>query len=863
MRTRLTPMFRQYFEVKNRYPDCILFFRLGDFYEMFFEDAEEASRILDIALTSREAGGGQRAPMCGVPVANAAPYIRRLIEAGKKVAICEQVEDPREARGLVRREVVRVITPGLFVDPEGLSDKESHYLCALRPGKRWGLAVLELSAGQFRAAIFEDRRELVNEVFRLEPRELLLPENAPEDLRRELREGLPGLAFTPLPAAAFSEARARELLSEHFGVEDPAGLGFAEIPEALSAVGAVLEYLLENEREALGRISPPRPYFPGDYLVLDEATKRNLELTRNQFDGSVRHSLLWVLDRTRTAMGGRTLRHWLLYPLKDIAAIRSRQEAITTLLEDATLREGLAGALSRIPDLERLATRCALRLAGPRDLVALREALAALPEVRDLLAGKEGLISEIRERLSDFSHLEERLRRTLLDEVPATAREGGLVRPGVHPELDELRDLKENALRYLAEIEERERRRTGIPNLKVGYNRVFGYYLEVTKSHLSRVPKDYIRKQTLTNAERFITPELKEFEARVLSADERIRELEYEIFLGLREAVSGEAERLRQAARALGELDALVSLAEVAEENRYVRPEVVPEPGIEIVEGRHPVLERVLPAGSFVPNTVRLDPEEARLVLITGPNMAGKSTVLRQTALIVLMAHTGAFVPAESARIGLCDRIFSRIGASDELSRGRSTFMVEMAECANILHNATERSLVILDEIGRGTSTYDGLAIAWAVAEYLHEKGALTLFATHYHELTELARELPAARNYNVAVKTWEDRIIFLYRLQPGPASESYGVQVAALAGLPREVVERAREILSALERKAAAEPPPRPPAGRDHPRQLSLFDPYLPLREKLLAVDPEELTPRQALNLIFELRDLLVKSGL
>ena len=857
MSSRFTPMFRQYFEIKSRYPDCILFFRLGDFYEMFFEDAEEASRLLDIALTSREAGGGKRVPMCGVPVAHAAAYLRKLVEAGKRVAICEQVEDPREARGLVRREVVRVVTPGLFLDPEGLPDKENHYLCALFPGRRFGLAVLELSTGDLRATVLEDREALHNEIFRLEPREILVPEGFPEKPLEEFRGLLPHLSFTFRPAPDFQEKRATEILSAHFSVEDPAGLGFGDLPEALRALGAVLAYLEENEREALGRISLPRPYFPGQHLVLDEATKRNLELVRNRFDGSVRHSLLWVLDRTRTAMGGRTLRHWILYPLRDPETIRSRQEAIEILLEDQELRRALREALTRVPDLERLATRCALRLAGPRDLVALRGALSELPRIRELLSPTPGLLSRLRERLADFSALEERLTRTLLDEVPASPREGGLVRPGVHPELDELRDLKENALRYLSQIEERERRRTGIPNLRVGYNRVFGYYIEVTKSHLSRVPEDYIRKQTLANAERFITPELKEFEARVLSADERIKELEYQIFLELREAVAEQAEGLRETARALGELDALLSLSEVAEENRYVRPEITEEPGIEIVEGRHPVLEKVLPAGNFVPNTVRLSPEDSRLLIITGPNMAGKSTILRQTALIVLLAHIGSFVPAETARIGLCDRIFSRIGASDELSRGRSTFMVEMAECANILHNATERSLVILDEIGRGTSTYDGLSIAWAVAEYLHRRGALTLFATHYHELTELARELPAARNFNVAVRTWKDRIVFLYRLQPGPASESYGVQVAALAGLPPEVINRAREILNRLEERPSSPPP------AEKPRQLPLFDPYLPLKERLLAVNPEDLTPRQALDLIFELRDLLVKSGL
>ncbi|WP_210534662.1 DNA mismatch repair protein MutS [Thermosulfurimonas marina] len=852
-------MFRQYLEIKRRYPEAILFFRLGDFYEMFFEDAEKAAGILGIALTSRDAGGGRRVPMCGVPAANATPYIRKLVESGYRVAICEQVEDPREAKGLVRREVLRVITPGLFLDPEALPEKEACYLAAVFPGRRPGLALLDLSAGDFRVTELPEREDLLNELFRLEPREILLPPGN-EPLKKSLAEILPRVAFSERPSGEFSEARARELLARHFGVHDPAGLGLAEMSAGLAAVGAVLTYLSENEPGALERLAPPRPYFPGNYLVLDEPTKRNLELVRNQLDGTVRHSLLWVLDQTRTPMGGRTLRSWILYPLRDLSAIRQRQASLRFLLEEAERRRRLREVLSRVTDLERLATRCALRLAGPRDLVALRETLKRLPEIRESLPPEApGRLRALVQELADFGELLRRLEETLLEEVPASPKEGGLVRPGVHPELDELRDLKENALRYLSEIESRERARTGIPNLRVGFNRVFGYYIEVTKSHLARVPRDYIRKQTLANAERFITPELKEFEARVLSAEERIQALEYEIFVGLREEVAERAEELRQTARALGEIDALCSLAEVAEKYGYVCPEVTEAPGIEIVEGRHPVLERVLPYGSFVPNTVRLEPEGERLLLITGPNMAGKSTILRQTALIVLLAHMGSFVPAASARIGLCDRIFSRIGASDELSRGRSTFMVEMAECANILRNATERSLVILDEIGRGTSTYDGLAIAWAVAEHLHGLRALTLLATHYHELTRLAEELPGVKNYNVAVKSWRDQVVFLYRLQPGPASRSYGVEVAALAGLPPEVIARAREILSTLERKALEVRPPAP----ERPRQLPLFDPLLPLKERLLSVDPEELTPREALNLIFELRALLLKSGL
>ncbi len=855
---KLTPMFRQYLQIKRNYPDAILFFRLGDFYEMFFEDAEEASRILGIALTSREAGKGKRVPMCGVPASNASPYIRKLVEAGYKVAICEQVEDPREAKGLVRREVIRVITPGLFVDLEALEEKETRYLCALKPGKEWALGILDLSTGEFRATRMEPQ-ECLNEVFRLEPKELLIPETFPEEEVSKVKRVLPGLVVTKVVPEWFSERMAREVLLEVFGVSDPAGLGFSDIPEAVTAASAILFYLKENEKEALKRLSPPKPYFLGNYLVLDEATKRNLELVRNQLDGSVKYSLLWVLDRTQTPMGGRILKKWLLYPLRDVERIRERQAAISTLIEDTELRSALRGLLKRVTDIERLVSRCTLKLSGPRDLVNLREGIKVVPEVRNLLAGREGLLGRLREELGEFSELTAILENALEDSAPSSAKDGGFIKAGVNEELDELRDLKENAMNYLKALEEKERKKTGIPNLKIGYNKVFGYYIEVTKSHLSRVPQHYMRKQTLTGAERFITPELKEFEAKVLSAEERIKEIEYGLFLELRERVSREAEALRRCAQALGELDVLVCLAEVAEENDYVRPEVVEAPGIEIIEGRHPVLEKVL-SRDFVPNTVKLDPETQRLLLITGPNMAGKSTVLRQTALIVLMAQMGSFVPAERATIGICDRIFSRIGASDELSRGRSTFMVEMAECANILHNATERSLVILDEIGRGTSTYDGVAIAWAITEYLHELRCLTLFATHYHELTELVKELPAARNYNVVVKEWDGEVVFLYRLEPGAASESYGIQVAALAGLPERVIERAKEVLSVLEGR---HPKVSERGSGKGPLQLTLFDPYLPFKQKLLSVDPERLSPKKAVKLLSELRDLLVKSGL
>ena len=849
-------MFRQYLEIKEQYPNAILFFRLGDFYEMFFEDAEVASRILNIALTSRDKGAKEKVPMCGVPVANAAPYINRLVEAGYKVAICEQVEDPRQAKGLVRREVVRVVTPGLNLDEDSLSSKENRYLVAIAKGRRLGLAFLDLSTGEFRATELYGEEELLNELFRLEPKEILLPKGLEESLLSRIKEILPQVYFSQVEDSYFDLRRGKELLCEEFQVLDLAGFGFSDAKEAVSAAAALLRYVQETQKHQAQHLSPPRFYHLTKFLVIDETTKRNLELLRNNLDGSVRGSLLWVLDRTITPMGGRLLKQWLLYPLREFEAIEHRLQAVDYFTREPGRRETLRRLLKGVSDLERLLGRAALRLAGPRDLLALGRSLAQIPEIKGLLPVEIPLLSELTNKLHELPELAAEITATISEEAPVNFREGGFVREGVNTELDELRRLKKDGLSFLAELEARERRRTGIPNLKIGYNRVFGYYIEVSKSQLGKVPPDYIRKQTLVGGERFITPELKEFEAKVLSAEERIKELEAAIFLELREKVVAQSYRIKQTAQALATLDVLLSLAEVAFERNYVRPEIRREPLIEIEEGRHPVVEATLPGGQFVPNSLRLDLEENTLLIITGPNMAGKSTILRQTALITLMAHMGSFVPAEAARIGLCDRIFTRVGASDQLSRGRSTFMVEMSECANILHQATSRSLVILDEIGRGTSTYDGLAIAWAVAEFLLKKGVMTLFATHYHELTELVATNNRAKNYNVAVKALKEEIIFLYRLVPGPASESYGIQVAALAGLPKEVVRRAKEILSSLERKSA----PSIPGRSTRHLQKNLFSPDDLLKRELLALDPDRMTPLEALQKLYELRRLAEK---
>ncbi len=859
---RLTPMMRQYLELKQAHPDCILLFRLGDFYEMFFEDAEVASRVLEITLTSRDKGEGA-VPMCGVPWHSARGYIAKLVESGHKVAICEQVEDPRQAKGLVRREVVQVVTPGLVTDTEMLEAKEPQHLVAVAPGRRGvGFAYADVTTGAFRVGEAAGWDELAEELVRIEPREVLVPEEA------EIPGGVipRGVERTALDAGAFDRRRSRERLTGHLGVADLAGYGVDDLDEGLRAAAAVLAYVEANHPSAVASLRRLARHARAGHLILDETTRRNLEIFSTLSGGRRDGTLFHLMDRTRTAMGGRCLREWIAFPLTDAGAIEDRLEAVAELVRRGETRHRIRDLLNRVHDVGRLAGKVAMGTANARDLVALRRSLEALPGLAGILADAEApLLGRLGGALEPLPELTEYLGSALVDDPPVVLTEGGIIREGFDPEIDELRAIQRDGRGWISRLQAAERERTGIGSLKIGFNKVFGYYIEVTRANLGLVPPEYERRQTLANAERFVTPELKEMEAKVLGAEERARALEYERFVEVRGHVAGHLDALQARADALARLDAVAALAEVAVERGYVRPRVHGGYEIDIRGGRHPVVEASLSGERFVPNDVRLD-EDRRLLIITGPNMAGKSTILRQTALIVLLAQVGSFVPAESASVGLADRIFTRVGASDDLTRGRSTFMVEMTETANILHNATGRSLVILDEIGRGTSTFDGLSIAWAVAEHIHDLGARTLFATHYHELTDLERTCRGVANFNVAVKEWEGRVIFLRRLVEGGASRSYGIQVGHLAGLPDAVVERAREILRNLEAGELDETGrPRlalserirsdPPA-----RQLDLFAAAGERRREALvrelaALEVETLTPVEALVRLDEIR--------
>ena len=808
-----TPLMRQYLELKEAHPDCIVFFRLGDFYEMFFDDAVVVARTLDLTLTSRDKGKENPVPMCGVPHHAARHYLGKLIERGFKVAIAEQVEDPKLAKGIVKREVVRVVTPGTLIDDEQLEPKAAHYLVAvLAEGGACGLAHLDVTTGEF-AATQLPLGELVDELARLEPREVLhagLDEAALARLGARVKTAWTALAAPGLYNAERAQAELERVTGRALPKNDKGAplLG----PLALRAAVAVVGYAAETQPTGALPLTQLVPYEPSDHLLLDEATRANLELFVTLIGGRKEGALFGVLDETRTSMGGRLLRRWLAAPLRDVAQIRRRHDAVEWLVEHAALRAELRLELAEIYDLERLAGRATLGVASPRDLVALARSLERLPTVRQLLRA-----SFAGDRAATLAHPEllelpdgdealcgdvaARIRHTLVDDPPAQWREGGFIRRGFSAELDELAELSEGGKGKILEIEARERERTGIGSLKVRYNRVFGYYLEITRSNLDRVPADYVRKQTLANAERFVTAELGEYEAKILGADERRGALELEAFDRLRRAVAEAARRLLPLGELVARTDALAALAEVAHGAGYVRPEVDAGLRLEIEDGRHPVVEKLAAAGRFVPNDVTLDPDKEQLLIITGPNMAGKSTAMRQVALIAVMAQMGSFVPARRARLGVVDRVFTRVGASDNLARGESTFMVEMRETAHILQHATRRSLVVLDEIGRGTSTYDGVSIAWAVAEHLHDRiGAKTMFATHYHELTALAETRPRVRNWSTAVREWKDEVVFLHKLVPGGASRSYGIQVARLAGLEPAVIARAKQILAALE---------------------------------------------------------------
>jgi len=850
-----TPAMAQFHAAKAQYPDAILFFRMGDFYELFFDDAKLASRELGIALTSRSKGEDP-IPMAGVPVRAMETYLQRLIRAGHKVAICEQMQDPREAKGVVERKVVRVVTPGTLTEDSMLEDgRPNHLAAAVIHRERAGVAWVELSTGRFRVHQC-DRRRLGDELERIEAAELLVS----EDQREEPEfAGLRRTLLTWRAPYDFGLQTATKTLQEFFrtGTLEGFGVDEGEMPQAMGAAGALIGYLQETQISALPHVRGIEVFREGRFMRLDRATRASLELVDTLRGADDATPLLHILDGTRTPMGARLLREWLLSPLTDLEGILDRQEAVAELHEDHARGERVRSALDSILDLERLTTRVTTGRAHGRDLVALCNSLRPIPDLVAALADCAGqTLARLRERLDPLTDVVDDIGGALVDEPPLTIREGGLIREGHHAELDELLGLGRDSRSWLAEFQAREAQRLGIANLKVGFNKVFGYYIEITHGNKGvEVPGDYVRKQTTKNAERYITDELKTFETKVLKADETSRELEYDLFCALRDRTAAQVERLQRTASAVAELDVFAGLAAVARERDYHRPVVDDSRDLVIEDGRHPVIEATHAAGTFVPNDTDLAPPERRLVLLTGPNMAGKSTYIRQNALIVLLAQVGGFVPARRARIGVVDRIFTRVGAADDISRGASTFMVEMTETANILNNATDRSLVILDEVGRGTSTYDGLSLAWAIAEDLHDRiGCRALFATHYHQMTDLAGPGRGVVNQRVAVKEWGEEIVFLHRIEDGGTDKSYGLHVGRLAGLPSEVLQRARAILERLEDEGESVREALVAAPDERPRQLTLFEsPKDRVVRELRAVDPDALSPRQALERLAE----------
>ncbi len=906
-----SPVRNQYLEIKQQNPDTILFFRMGDFYEMFDEDAEIVARELEIALTRRDWGRGEKSPMAGIPHHAVEGYIARLVGKGYRVAVCEQTSDPALSKGLVDREVIRIVTPGTVIDPAMLAAKRNNFLAGVVVGRdAVGIAYVDITTGEFAVTQFstpEPELSLQQEIGRVGPAEVIveahysrlgsrkrrwlatvmsekevkklgsngnanaeIPELEDEDDEDEvapLTKLLSGVAghVTPYDARYFAEDDARHRLLEHFEVASLEGFGCASLPLAIRAAGAVLAYLQETQKGLLRQLTTLETYFTSTFMTLDPYTRRNLELFESGRSGSVKGSLLWVLDKTRTPMGGRLMRRWIGQPLLDLEMLRQRQQTIAELLGDTLLQARLAEALKKAGDIERLINRVRQRIATPRDLVALAGGLRAAAEVSASLAemlNSHPALARLAQQLASNDDVIELISQAIVDEPPLNINDGGVIRPGYSQELDQIKSASQDGRKWMAQLEQRERSRTGISTLKVGYNKVFGYFIEVSNANLSRVPADYIRKQTLTNGERFITPDLKEYETLILNAQERGGKLESELFAQLRADIAINAsERVLNTARTLAEIDVYLSLAEVAAQNNYCRPDLNDGDTIHIVAGRHPVVEQSQVETPFIPNDVNLSNHDAQILIITGPNMAGKSTYLRQVALIVLMAQIGSYVPAESASIGIVDRIFTRIGAQDDLATGQSTFMVEMVETANILHHATPRSLLILDEIGRGTSTYDGLSIARAVVEYLHNNkrsGARTLFATHYHELVEVSHLLPRVRCMNVAVTEEGGKVVFLRKIVPGGADKSYGIHVAQLAGIPRPVIHRAQEILAELEQKGEAKARRKAMKDMAMPAawQMTLFaaEPH-PLIEELKALSIDELTPIEAIGKLYELQ--------
>lgn len=871
-------MMQKYLETKEQYKDCILFYRLGDFYEMFFDDAIKASKELELTLTGKSCGLEERAPMCGVPYHAVEGYLSKLVSRGYKVAICEQVEDPKLAKGLVKREVVRIVTPGTNINTQTLEENRNNYLmCVFYMAQRVGVAVTDVSTGDFYVTEVEDVRKLMDEISRYAPSEIVLNEACLLcGIDFEELKGRTHTAVFPLENWYFEEDTCRRTLQEHFHVNALQGLGLADFAFGTLAAGALMQYLYETQKNALAHITHVIPYVSGKYMLLDSSTRRNLELCETMREKQKRGSLLWVLDKTKTAMGARTLRSYIEQPLIDKAAIEDRLDAIEELNSCGIERDEIREYLQPIYDLERLLGRVSYKTANPRDLIAFRNSLEMLPHIKTVLGDfRSSALRCMRDDIDGLEDIYELIRSAINDDPPLQVREGGIIRDGFDPNIDMLRNAKTEGKNWLAALEAEDREKTGIKNLKVKYNKVFGYYFEVTNSFLNLVPDYYIRKQTLVGAERFTTPKLKELEDTILNAEDKLFTLEYDKFCEIRDFIFEQLDRVQRTAKAIAHLDALCSLAVVAERNHYVRPKMTTDGVISIKDGRHPVVEQMISNDMFIPNDTILDKQKNCIAVITGPNMAGKSTYMRQVALIVLMAQIGSFVPAKEARIGLVDRIFTRVGASDDLASGQSTFMVEMNEVANILRNATSESLLILDEIGRGTSTFDGLSIAWAVIEHISNRkllGAKTLFATHYHELTELEGKMHNVHNYCIAVKEKGDDIVFLRKIVKGGADKSYGIQVAKLAGVPDLVIDRAKEIVEQLsdnditqkvqsiEIKMSGEKTKPVKLDEVDLRQMSLFDTVKDedVLKELTEIDITHLTPMDALNELYRLQNKL-----
>jgi DNA mismatch repair protein MutS len=865
----LTPAMKQYVEIKEKYSDCVLLYRMGDFYELFFQDAEVAAPVLEITLTSRNKGKEDSVPLCGFPYHAASAYIAKLVDKGFKVAICEQVEDPKKAKGIVKREVIRVITPGLVSEEENLVAGENNYLACISVEKnKFGLAFLDISTGEFQIGEFPDRNSLLAGIAGLEFKELILPGSFPDKIFiKALEAQMPAGVVNYLPDEYFRETEAWSFLGENFSAEILDNTKIEEKPVVMTVAAAILRYVDQTQKIRPRHINKIKWYHPEKYLILDDTARRNLEIFETIQDNSKAGSLFSLINETLTPMGARRLRWWLNYPLVSVEKIQERLRAVAEIKENYISRLNIRKALSKIYDLERLSGRVSLRVATPRDLIALKVSLVVIPEVKIVLRDFTApVICALRDGLSEMTAVVDLISRAITENPPQKTQEGGFIASGYDEELDKLRSISRDGKKWIAAMEKKEKEKTGIGSLKVGFNNVFGYYLEVTKANAHLVPDSYIRKQTLVNAERYINQELKEFEQTVLNAEEKITQREQELFISLREELGGHIAGIQSNSFLVAELDALTSLAEVAEKNRYVCPQINSGDTIEIKDGRHPLVEAALEKDGFVPNDCLLNLESNRLLIITGPNMAGKSTYIRQVALIVLLAQMGSFVPAASATIGVADKIFTRIGASDSLIKGQSTFMVEMTETAQILKNATYRSLVIIDEVGRGTSTFDGLSIAWAVAEYIHDlqqgKGVRTMFATHYHQLTDLVATKAGTKNYNIAVKEWGEKIIFLRKIMEGGTSRSYGIEVARIAGVPQEVIKRAKEILHNLEKGEFDEiGMPRIARGAGNGKianpQLNLF---IEKEDEVLAelknIDISSMSPLEALNKLSEMKN-------